>query len=99
MVDLDTSNWYTCTHPRSPFVTGLIVSVQARDGARTTLSSWDGLTLTEQTPAATNVTPVSASDVPQLLESRFGLAGFALGPDDRVVPAATAHESPTAAHR
>jgi N-hydroxyarylamine O-acetyltransferase len=34
-----------------------------------------------------------------LLESRFGLAGFALDPGDRVVPTAAAHESPAAAHR
>src|SRR6202012_4610144 len=25
-VDLETSNWFTSTHPRSPFVTGLIVA-------------------------------------------------------------------------
>ena len=28
LIDVVTSNWYTCTHPRSPFVTGLIVSAQ-----------------------------------------------------------------------
>jgi arylamine N-acetyltransferase len=88
MVDLETSNWYTCTHPRSPFVTGLIVSIQAHDGARTTLSSWDGLALTEQSPAATKLTPLSGREVPRLLADRFGLPGFELGPDDRIVSTA-----------
>jgi N-hydroxyarylamine O-acetyltransferase len=88
MVDLETSNWYTCTHPRSPFVTGLIVSIQARDGARTTLSSWEGLALTEQSPVATKLTPLSGREVPRLLADRFGLPGFELGPDDRIVSTA-----------
>jgi N-hydroxyarylamine O-acetyltransferase len=34
LVDVETSNWFTSTHPRSPFVTGLIVAVQRPDGAR-----------------------------------------------------------------
>jgi arylamine N-acetyltransferase len=69
-----TSNWYTCTHPRSPFVTGLIVSAQLPDGERMSLSDWDGeLTLTQETPAGITVTDVEPSAVPELIASRFGL--------------------------
>jgi N-hydroxyarylamine O-acetyltransferase len=79
-VDIETSNWFTCTHPRSPFVTGLIVTAHRADGSRVTLSDWggDGLSLTEQSPADTRVTAVLDADVPELLERRFALPG-ALG--------------------
>ena len=51
LIDVVTSNWYTCTHPRSPFVTGLIVTAQRADGTRESLSDWSGdLALTEETP-------------------------------------------------
>jgi N-hydroxyarylamine O-acetyltransferase len=72
-VDIEVSNWFTATHPRSPFVTGLVVCVQRPDGVRTLLSDWNGLSLTEQSPAETVVTPVRWDDVPELLERRFGI--------------------------
>jgi N-hydroxyarylamine O-acetyltransferase len=85
-VDLETSNWWVCTHPHSPFVTGLVASVQSDEGVRTRLSDWDELALTEQTPAGRTVTPVTRDAVPQLLAERFELHGFALDGDGRVVP-------------
>ena len=87
-VDLETSNWFTSTHPRSPFVTGLIVSAYADDGGRTTLSDWDGLALKEQTLNGTSVTPVARDSVPELLSSRFGLPGYTVSADGRLVAAA-----------
>ena len=54
-IDVETSNWFTCTHPRSPFVTGLIVSAQRPDGTRVSLSDWEGLSLNEETPAGASV--------------------------------------------
>ena len=90
-IDLETSNWYTATHPHSPFVTGLIVSKQDSDGTRTTLSDWNGLALTTQTPAAATATAVDRDAVPRLLATEFGLDGFDLGPDGRIV----ATDSPT----
>lgn len=80
-VDLETSNWFTSTHPRSPFVSGLIVSSQAADGTRTMLSDWTGLALTHQTPAGATVTPVERHAVPELLATRFGLPGYTLSAD------------------
>lgn len=83
-VDLETSNWYTATHPRSPFVTGLIVTRVLADGTRVQLSDWDGLGLKEQTPERVAVTPVLTEEIPQLLADRFGLPGFAVGGDGRI---------------
>jgi N-hydroxyarylamine O-acetyltransferase len=85
LVDLETSNWFTATHPHSPFVTGLIVSRQDPDGKRTSLSDWGGLTLTEETPSDVIVTAVELDAVPALLATRFGLGRFRLGPGGRIV--------------
>jgi arylamine N-acetyltransferase len=85
-IDVEVSNWFASTHPRSPFVSGLVVSTQRDDGTLTSLSNWSGLALTEQTPAGKLVTPVAPEAVPELLEARFGLPGFTLGADGRFVP-------------
>ncbi|MFZ0977383.1 MAG: arylamine N-acetyltransferase [Solirubrobacteraceae bacterium] len=74
LIDVVTSNWYTCTYPRSPFVTGLVVSMQRPDGTRESLSDWNhSLSLTVETPAGAAVTEVDAEAVPELIAARFGL--------------------------
>jgi N-hydroxyarylamine O-acetyltransferase len=74
LIDVVTSNWYTCTYPHSPFVTGLIVSAQRPDGTRESLSNWSGeLVLTEETPERATVTAVEPDAVPSLISTRFGL--------------------------
>ncbi len=80
-VDLETSNWYTSTHPRSPFVTSVVVGRQAADGRREMLRDWDGLAIREETPAASRLTAVEWASLPELLASRFGLPGFLVGPN------------------
>ena len=87
-VDVEVSSWWASTHPRSPFVTGLIVASQSGDGTRLSLSDWDGLSLTEQTPDGALVTPLSREEIPAVLSERFGLPGFAVGPGGRIVSAA-----------
>jgi N-hydroxyarylamine O-acetyltransferase len=87
-VDIELSNWYTSTHPASGFVTGLIVGRQRPDGTRLSLSDWSGdLALVERTPDGATSTVVERVAVPRLLEERFGLPGFALNGDGRVVTA------------
>jgi len=74
LIDVVTSNWFTCTFPRSPFVTGLIVSVQRPEGARESVSDWDGrLLLREETPTRATMIDVEPDAVPELVEARFGL--------------------------
>jgi len=75
-IDVETSNWFTCTHPRSPFVTGLIVSAQRADGSRVSLSDWEGLSLSEETPAGASLRPVEPREVSGLIAECFGLNGF-----------------------
>lgn len=74
LIDIQTSNWYTSTHPRSPFVTGLIVSIQRPNGDRASLSDWNGgPKLTEETPTTRTVTAIEPDAIPELVASRFGL--------------------------
>ncbi len=87
LVDVETSNWFTSSHPHSPFVTGLIVARQRPDGTRVSLSDWEGLALTEQTPGGSEVTVVQRGQIPGLLADRFGLPGFAVDERGRVVRA------------
>jgi N-hydroxyarylamine O-acetyltransferase len=85
LIDVETINWWTSTHPRSPFVAGLVVSTQHDDGTRTSLSDWDELALTVRTPAGISVTPLARDAVPELLATRFALDGFALDASGRLV--------------
>ena len=85
LIDIETSNWFVSTHPNSMFVTGLLVSIQRSDGTRTILSDWSELSLSEQTPAGTSVTPLEREAIPELLATRFSLPGFALDADERLV--------------
>jgi hypothetical protein len=43
--------------------------------------------LTEATPAGATSTDIRREQVPELLAERFALPGFALGADERLVPA------------
>jgi N-hydroxyarylamine O-acetyltransferase len=75
-IDIEVSNWFTCTHPQSRFVTRLLVTEHRADGSRVTLSDFGGeMALSVQTPSADRLppTPVTRDDVPALLEQRFGL--------------------------
>jgi N-hydroxyarylamine O-acetyltransferase len=83
-VDIETSNWFTCTHPRSPFRAGLIVAVNHPDGTRVAMSDWNGLTLTRRTAAQGVVSEPAREDIPDLLDSLFGLPGFVLAGNGRV---------------
>ena len=84
-IDVETSNWFTSTHPRSPFVTGLIVASHRADGTRLSLSDWSELAFVTQTPSGTSTSPLELESVPGLLESEFGLPGFSLSGAGRIV--------------
>lgn len=86
MIDVEMANWFTSTHPRSRFVTGLIISTQLPDGTRISLSDWNELALAIRTPTESRVTPVEREAVPRLLEEHFGLRGFTLDAAKRIVP-------------
>ena len=84
-VDIETSNWWTCTNPQSPFVFGLIAGFHNADGSRALVSDWSGaLQLMEQSPDQTRISELPREALPELLAERFSLSGFALGAHGRV---------------
>jgi arylamine N-acetyltransferase len=84
LIDVELSNWWTSTHPSSLFVTGLLVGIRSDDGSGTLLCDWGELSLSEQTPAGTSVTPLKRGVIPELLATRFSLPGFTLTEDGRL---------------
>lgn len=85
-IDIEMSNWWVCTNPASPFVSGLIVTVSHDDGRREALYDFAGPLLTmTSSPDGTETTPAQPEEIPSLLAQRFGLPGFGLGPDGRIV--------------
>jgi N-hydroxyarylamine O-acetyltransferase len=82
LIDVETANWWTSTHPHSRFVTGLIVGVRGDDGTATLLCDWSELSLSEESPGGTSVTPLKREAIPELLATRFSLPGFALDADE-----------------
>jgi N-hydroxyarylamine O-acetyltransferase len=87
--DLEVGNWFTCTHPSSPFVRTLRLARRGEDGGQTAVNGdpagADGLTLVEQTPTGTRSEPLAPAELPALLEGRFGIAGFGLDGAGRLV--------------
>ena len=86
-IDIEVSNWWTCTNPRSPFVFGLIASINHADGRREAISDWGGpLQAMTMTPDGVESSEQPRTVIPDRLE-RFGLPGFQLGENGRVARA------------
>jgi N-hydroxyarylamine O-acetyltransferase len=86
LIDIETSNWYTATHPRSPFVSaGISAAMYDEHAVAVSLSDWSGsLILTELTQESRAVTPVEPGQVGDLLSARFGLDGWTYDADRRL---------------
>jgi N-hydroxyarylamine O-acetyltransferase len=83
-IDIEVSNWWICTNPRSPFVFGLVAAVNHADGRREAISDWSGpLQVMTMTPEAVESSEQPRAVIPDKLE-QFGLPGFRLGEDGRV---------------
>jgi N-hydroxyarylamine O-acetyltransferase len=86
LIDIEVSNWWTCTNPASPFASKLIVSVSHDDGRREALHDFSGPLVTlDMSPDGTKSAEAQREAIPSLLAQRFGLPGWGLGPDGRVV--------------
>jgi N-hydroxyarylamine O-acetyltransferase len=83
-IDIEVNNWWICTNPASPFVSGLIASVNHDDGRRDAIVDWSGpLVAMAMSPSSVDTSQQPRSVIPAKLE-QFGLPGFTLGDDGRV---------------
>ena len=83
-VDIEVSNWWISTNPRSPFVFGLVASVNHPDGQREAISDWSGpLQVMTMTPEGATSSEQPRAVIPDKLK-QFGLPGFKLGDRGRV---------------
>jgi N-hydroxyarylamine O-acetyltransferase len=83
-IDIEVSNWWVCTNPRSPFVFGLIASINHDNGRREAISDWSGpLQAMTITPDGVESSEQPRTVIPGKLE-QFGLPGFQLRENGRV---------------
>lgn len=86
-IDIEVGNWFASTYPGSPFTRRLVVAGALDGGAvRIALSDADGAaTLRTLTPTGQTVTELAREALPEVLAQRFGLRGWRLDGDGRLV--------------
>ena len=83
-IDIEVNNWWTCTNPKSPFVFGLIASVNHEDGRREAICDWSGpLEVMVMEPNLSTASEQPREAIPATL-GQFGLPGFELGAGGRI---------------
>ena len=83
-VDIEVNNWYTATHPESPFVTGIMAGLRSPERCLTLFASEQAVVIERPVGGASTATEVELEDVPALLADRFGLRGVVLGKGGRL---------------
>jgi N-hydroxyarylamine O-acetyltransferase len=85
-VDLEVSNWFTSTHPKSPFVTGLSAGVRGIDRCLAVRVEGEATLFFDRPVGESSiVTEMPRAEIPELLERRFGLGGVVLADDGRLL--------------
>ena len=86
MVDVEVSNWFTCSHPQSPFVTGLIVGIRGVERCLAMRVDGGAALLFERPVGESSVvTELRAAEAPEVLGARFGMRGVAMDGEGRLV--------------
>ncbi|MGO9872192.1 MAG: arylamine N-acetyltransferase family protein [Acidimicrobiia bacterium] len=84
VIDVEVSNWYTATHPTSPFVTGVFFGRRSPDRCLSLFVFEQAVLVERAVGGASDVTEVARPEVPTLLAERFGIDGVTLGADGRL---------------
>jgi N-hydroxyarylamine O-acetyltransferase len=82
-VDIEVNNWYTATHPESPFVTGLMIGVRRADRCLSMFINEQAVLVERPVGGSSSITEVALDEVTALLHSRFDMAGVVRLPDGR----------------
>ena len=83
-VDIVVHNWYTATHPESPFVTGLYAGRRTPQCCLSLFAHQEAVLVERPVGGASTTTTVTTDAVPVLLAERFGIPGVAVGRDGRL---------------
>lgn len=75
LIDVEVNNWYTATHPDSPFVTGIMVGRRQSDRCLSLFAYEDTVFVERPSGGASEVRQVTLDEVPALLADRFDIGG------------------------
>ncbi len=84
-VDIVVNNWFTATHPESPFVTGFMAGLRSPERCLSLFVNERAVMIERPVGEASTGTEVSLQDVPGLLAARFGIQGVVLDDGGRLV--------------
>ena len=77
-IDIVVNNWFTATHPESPFVTGLMAGVRSLERCLSLFVNEKAVLIERAVGGGSVTTEVPLEEVPALLDARFGIEGVAL---------------------
>jgi N-hydroxyarylamine O-acetyltransferase len=84
-IDIVVNNWFTATHPESPFVTGVMVGVRRPDRCLSLFVYEQAVLVERPVGGESAVTEVPLEAVPTILAERFDISDAALGDNGRLV--------------
>src|SRR5271165_3582809 len=83
-VDIEVNNWFTATHPESPFVRGVMTGLRSPERCLSLFVDEQAVLIERPVGGESIVTAVPLQDVPALLAERFGIEGVALADGGRL---------------
>jgi len=83
-VDIVVNNWFTATHPDSPFVTGVMAGLRSPERCLTLFVYEQAVLIERPVGGASTQTEIALKDVPGLLRERFGIVGVVLTDNGRL---------------
>jgi len=81
LVDIEVANWFTSTHPTSPFVTGVFVGARRVDRCLSLMTSETPVLIERAVGGPSVVSTPGLDEVPGILDSRFGIGGVSRTPE------------------
>jgi N-hydroxyarylamine O-acetyltransferase len=77
-VDIEVNNWYTATHPDSPFTKDLMAGLRTPERCLTVFAGEQAVLIERPVGGASSVTAVPLDEVPGLLATRLGIPNVEL---------------------
>jgi N-hydroxyarylamine O-acetyltransferase len=81
--DIEVGNWFTSTHPSSPFVSGVFAGARRHDRCLSLFASDRAIVVERPVGGASTTTEIEFDQVPIVLAERFGLPGVHRDPGGR----------------